>query len=180
MYRKPFGIRPHLGEVSAMNRTRLASAAVLLTLPLLIAGALCGPARAADPKESKDAVKITATAEKADGNGNQNVVITLDIDPKWHLYANPVKNDDMVSAQTVVKLAAGAKLDDVKITYPPGKQKKDSTGTYDIYEGKIEIKAVVRRAKDDNSPLDASIQVSACDEVKCLLPSTIKIKVEPK
>jgi hypothetical protein len=92
-----------------------------------------------------------------------------------------VKNDDMVSAQTVVKLAAGAKLEDVKITYPPGKQKKDSAGiTYDIYEGKIEIKATVRRAKDDNTPLDVSIQVSACDEVKCLLPSTIKIKVEPK
>jgi DsbC/DsbD-like thiol-disulfide interchange protein len=137
-------------------------------------------AKAADPKESKDAVKVTATADKPDGSGNQNVTITLDIDPKWHLYANPVKNEDMVSAQTVVKLAAGAKLEDVKITYPPGKQKKDSAGTYDIYEGKVEIKATIRRAKDDNSPLDASIQVSACDEVKCLLPSTIKIKVEPK
>ncbi len=45
---------------------------------------------------------------------------------------------------------------------------------------KVEIKATVRRAKDDNSPLDVSILVSACDEVKCLLPSTIKIKVEPK
>src|SRR5260370_17545998 len=102
--------------------------------------------------------------------------MTLDIERKWHLYANPVKNEDMVSAQTVVKLAAGAKLEDVKITYPPGKQKKDSAGTYDIYEGKVEIKATIRRAKADNSPLDASIQVSACDEAKFLLPPPINIK----
>jgi hypothetical protein len=167
-----------------MSRSRLAPRAVLLTMTLVTAGALLAAlpqlSKAADPKESKDAVKVTATADKPDDAGKQSVTITLDIDPKWHLYANPVKNEDMVSAQTVVKLAASAKLDDVKITYPPGKQKKDSAGTYDIYEGKIDIKATVRRAKDDNSPLDVSIQVSACDEVKCLLPSTIKIKVEPK
>jgi hypothetical protein len=125
-------------------------------------------------------VKITATAEKPDGNGSQNVVVTIDIDPKWHLYANPVKNEDMVNSQTVVKITAGSKLEDVKITYPPGKQKKDSIGTYDIYEGKVEIKATVRRAKGDESPLDVAVQVSACDEAKCLLPSTVKIKVEPK
>jgi DsbC/DsbD-like thiol-disulfide interchange protein len=159
-----------------MNRIHLAPAA-------LVFGLIVGwqtAAVAADPKESKDAVKITATADKPDANGTQNVVIALEIEPKWHLYANPVKNDDMTSAQTVVKLSAGGKLSDVKITYPPGKQRKDSIGTYDIYEGKVEIKASVRREKGDNSPLDLAVQVSACDETKCLLPSTVKIKVEPK
>jgi DsbC/DsbD-like thiol-disulfide interchange protein len=159
-----------------MNRIHLALAVLVFALVV----GWQTPAVAADPKESKDAVKITATADKPDANGAQNVVVTLDIEPKWHLYANPVKNDDMVSAQTVVKLSAGDKLSDVKITYPPGKQRKDSVGTYDIYEGKIEIKATVRREKGDSSPLDVTVQVSACDETKCLLPSTVKIKVEPK
>jgi DsbC/DsbD-like thiol-disulfide interchange protein len=159
-----------------MNRIHLAPA--VLVLGLIVAWQTA--ALAADPKESKDAVKVTATADKPDANEIQNVVIALEIEPKWHLYANPVKNDDMVSAQTVVKLSAGGKLSDVKITYPPGKQRKDSIGTYDIYEGKVEIKATVRREKGDNSPLDVAVQVSACDETKCLLPSTVKIKVEPK
>jgi DsbC/DsbD-like thiol-disulfide interchange protein len=158
-------------------------AAQTLFLPLLTAGVLLGantPQASAQPKESKDAVKIAATADTPDADGKQNVTMAIDIQAGWHLYANPVNNQDMVSSQTVVKIAAGGKLEDVKITYPAGKTKKDTAGNYDIYEGKIVIKATVKRAKDDTSPLDISVMLSACDENKCLLPSTVKVKADSK
>jgi DsbC/DsbD-like thiol-disulfide interchange protein len=165
-----------------MSQSRLARRAGLLVLAvgMLFAGRL-GAASAGDAKESKDAVKITATAGKPDADGKQTVTIAVDIDRGWHLYANPVKNEDMVNSQTVVKFLPGAKLEDVQIKYPEGKEKKDAdVGNYQIYEGKVEITANVRRAKGDTSPLEVSVQISACDEKKCLMPSTVKIKVEQK
>jgi Disulphide bond corrector protein DsbC len=166
-----------------MYRSRCAAHALFLSL--LTAGWLLWaftPQAWAQPKESKDAVKITATCDKPDADGKQNVTITIDILANWHLYANPVKNDMMVDSQTIVKIAAsGKKLDDAVIKYPQGKEKKDAmVGNYDIYEGKIEIKAAVKRAKDDATPLDISVQLSACDDSKCLLPSTIKVKPDSK
>jgi hypothetical protein len=167
-----------------MSRSSLVPRTVSLTLPLLFAATVlcCRPPIASAAPESKDAVKITATADKPDADGKQIVTITIDIQKPWHLYANPVKNEDMVNSQTVVKFNANNKaVGDAQIKYPAGTEKKDATvGNYMIYEGKIEITATVRRAKDDPSLLEAAVTLSACDETKCLMPSTVKVKVEPK
>ena len=50
-------------------------------------------------------------------------------------------------------------------------------GKYNTYEDKVTIKATVKRAKGDTSPLDVSIKLQACDEKMCLLPATIKLTV---
>jgi hypothetical protein len=156
-----------------------------LALVSLATGLLFAPSLvAADFKESKDAVKITATADKPNAEGLQTVTIAIDIQQPWHLYANPVRNEDMVGSQTVVKLSqAGKNLkpEDVKIKYPAGREVKDPTaGTYWIYEGKVEITAVVQRGKEDTAVLEVAVQLSACDESKCLLPSNVKLKAEAK
>src|SRR6516162_7346720 len=92
-----------------------------LAMLSLATGLLFAPSLvAADFKDSKDAVKITATADKPNAEGAQTVTITIDIQQPWHLYANPVRNEDMVGSQTVVKLSqAGKSLkpEDVKIKY---------------------------------------------------------------
>ena len=165
-----------------MSPSRFARRAGLLLLAVGVLYAIhLDATMAAAPTDSKDAVKITATAAKPDADGKQTVTIALDIDQKWHLYANPVKNEDMVNAQTVVKFAPGSKLEDVQIKYPEGKELKDAVvGNYRIYEGKVEITASVRRAKDDTKPLEVSVLVQACSDTTCLLPSTIAVKVEPK
>jgi hypothetical protein len=154
-----------------------------LALVSLATGLLFAPSLiAADFKESKDAVKITATADKPNADGTQTVTISIDIQQPWHLYANPVRNEDMVGSQTVVKLSGkNIKPEDVKIKYPEGRETKDSVaGTYRIYEGKVEITATIHRAKDDTSLPDLKVQVNACDATKCLLPSDVKVTVEAK
>ena len=39
------------------------------------------------------------------------------------------------------------------------------------------IKATVKRAKGDTSPLEVSVKFQACDEKMCLLPATVKVAV---
>src|SRR5262249_10262716 len=106
-------------------------------------------------KTSADMVKVEAKGGKIGADGAQEVTLTINIEEGWHLYANPVGNNDLTSAQTTVKITGQSKPKDVKVTYPNGKVIKDPTvGNYSIYEGKVVINAVVSRAKDDKGPLE--------------------------
>ena len=81
--------------------------------PLLAALVLMnGQAVQAQGKKSDSVVKATVKAEKADSSGKQAVTITLEIDPKYHLYANPIDNKDLEDAQTTVLGAGKTKLKD--------------------------------------------------------------------
>ncbi len=130
----------------------------------------------AQAKKSDAVVKAEAKADKPDADGKQTVTITLDIERPWHLYANPVDNEDLASAKTDVAIRAKDKTEGVKIEYPKGKVIVDAAvGNYKVYEGKITIKATLKRTKGDDSPLEVSIKLQACDDKRCLLPATLKI-----
>jgi hypothetical protein len=149
--------------------------------PMVLAAGLVlavGQQAPAQGKKSDSVVKAKASADKPGSDGKQVVTIVLEIDPKFHLYANPVGNEDLASSQVVVTITGKAKPQSVKVDYPPGKTKKDSVvGEYKIWEGKVTVKATVQRAKGDTGPLNVAVKVQACDEKKCLLPATIKLSV---
>jgi uncharacterized protein len=141
----------------------------------LVAILLCNSATAlAQARKSDSVVKVDATMDKPDADGKQTVTITLDIENGWHVYANPVENEDLTNAQTVVSISAKNKLENVKVEYPVGKLQKDHDDKYKIYEGKVAIKAKVKRAKGDSNPLEITITLQACNDKTCLLPATIK------
>lgn len=126
-------------------------------------------------KKSDSVVKVEAKAGKIADDGSQDVTVTLNIDKGWHLYANPVGNDDLTDNQVVVALGAKNELQNVKVAYPEGKLHVDKVvGNYKIYEGKVTIKASLRRAKGDTDPIDVSVKVQACDASQCLVPATVK------
>jgi len=127
---------------------------------------------------SDSVVKAKATADKPGGDGKQVVTITLEVDPKYHLYANPVGNADLESNQTTVTVTGKARPESVKVDYPAGELVKDKVvGDYKIYKGKVTIKASVERGKDDSGPLSVAVKLQACDKARCLLPATIKLSV---
>jgi DsbC/DsbD-like thiol-disulfide interchange protein len=129
-------------------------------------------------KKSDSVVKVTATATKPDGDGKQTVTVTLAHDSGWHTYANPVGQDDLANAQTMVTINAKTKPEDVKVEYPAGKLVKDKVvGDYNVYHDKVTIKAAVKRAKGDTSPLEVSVKFQACTEKQCLVPATVKLTV---
>lgn len=129
-------------------------------------------------KKSDSVVKVTATATKPDDDGKQVVTVTLAHDSGWHTYANPVGQEDLANAQTVITVSAKTKPEDVKVEYPAGKLVKDKVvGDYKVYEEKTTIKAVIKRAKGDTSPLEVSVKFQACTEKQCLVPATVKLTV---
>jgi len=164
-----------------MNKTsrRPFSIVKAVLLAGLTAVAVSAPALAA-PLKSDSVVKATAAAEKPDADGKQVVTLTLTIDKGWHLYANPVGSEDFASVQTVVKVKAKGALDNVKVAYPAGKEVKDATlGAYKVYEDKATITITANRAKGDDSPLELTVKVQACNEKTCLLPSEVKLTAAP-
>src|SRR5262249_6695173 len=111
-------------------------------------------------------------------DGKQVITVTLSIDKDWHIYANPVGNEDLVDNQTTVQFTGKTKPKDVHVDYPKGKVTKDETvGDFSVYEGKAVIKATVKRAKEDAGALELSVKVLACSDVNkvCLMPATIKV-----
>ncbi len=157
-----------------MGPTRFRRPAALLACLALLAAGTTAFARAV---KSDSVVKVIASATRPDADGNQVVTLNLDIEKPYHVYANPVGNMDLEDTATTVTVPK-EKAETVKIDYPEGKLEKDSTlGDYKIYEGKVTIKAHVRRAKGDTAPLEVSIKVQACSSKGCLVPATIKVQV---
>jgi thiol:disulfide interchange protein len=148
-----------------------------LALAAALALVTAGPVLAQGSK-SDSVVKATAKADKPGDDGKQTVTITLEVDPEFYIYANPVGNEDFDSNKTAVTVTGKKKPESVKVEYPPGKAVKDSVvGDYKIYQGKVTIKAVVQRAKGDAGELAVEVKLQACNKSKCLLPATIKLPV---
>jgi DsbC/DsbD-like thiol-disulfide interchange protein len=160
-----------------MGRTSIHGLVGMLALALAMVLVYDGGPAQAQAKKSDSVVKASATADKPDADGKQTVTITLEIEKPWHLYANPVDNEDLTPVQTIVSLSAKDKLANVKIVYPAGKLHAEKEEKYKIYEGKVTIKAQVKRASGDDSPLEVSVKLQACNDKTCLFPATIKIPV---
>src|SRR5262249_3744706 len=151
----------------------------ILAFALLFVCGTAVPQAAAQGKKSDSVVKIEAKADKPDADGNQVVTLTITIDKPYHIYANPVGYEDLSSVQTVVTFTK-VKPEDLKVEYPPGKEINDAAlnVSYKIYEDKVTIKATVKRAKGDTSPLEANVKLEACNDKGCLLPATVKVPVQ--
>jgi DsbC/DsbD-like thiol-disulfide interchange protein len=153
---------------------RLMGVAVLATALVLVFGR---DSRAGG--KSDDEVKIAVAASKLDDAGKQVVTLTLTINKGWHIYANPVGNEDLAAAATQVKLVSKNKPQEFKINYPAGKENADKTlGKYRVYQEKVEIPINVHRAQGDKGPLELSIRFMACSkDGVCKLPATVKVNV---
>jgi uncharacterized protein len=142
----------------------LAVAALALTVPFVPAG---------DPKKSESVVKVKAKLDKT-AAGKEVVVVNLDIQSGWHLYANPVGLEDLTGAQVVVTVAKVP----AKVEYPAGKEVNDPlVGKYKKYEDKVEIRATLDRPAGETGPVEVRVKLQSCNDKVCLPPSTVKIMV---
>lgn len=156
-----------------MSRTLLIHAAAALALPAVLGLALA-PALAGGKGTAP--VKVETKAGKVGSDGTQTVVVTLHINKPWHVYANPVGNEDLAAAQTTIVFPKGVKV--VQAKYPAGKTINDKViGKYHVYEGKVSIPIVIQRA-GGAGPLELSVRYQACDDRRCLPPATAKARIE--
>jgi DsbC/DsbD-like thiol-disulfide interchange protein len=119
-------------------------------------------------------VKVKIAADKKSADGKEVINITIEIEKNWHIYANPVENDDLTAAQTTVKIEPKGRFKS-EVQFPKGTAHKDpAVGTFKAYEGKVTIPVVVQRPMGDTTPLEVSVTYQACDPKKCLVPTTVK------
>ena len=120
------------------------------------------------------------TAGKLDAGGKQTITLTAVINKGWHIYANPVGNDDLAAAATVIKVVGKTKPQEVNVNYPAGKEVNDKTvGKYRVYDDKVEIPISLQRAAGDTGPLEVSVRFMACSKGGiCKLPATVKLAVK--
>lgn len=123
--------------------------------------------------DSREKVMATATAGKIQADGKQTITVTLVIEKGWHIYANPVKNENFEEIRTKVQIRGKTKLNKVEVKYPAGKFYKDKFTECMVYMDKVEIQAVIQRMPGDTRPLDVEVFFSACNESRCLTPGTV-------
>ncbi|NBR05710.1 MAG: hypothetical protein EBT92_08055 [Planctomycetes bacterium] len=132
----------------------------------------------AQGSDSSKVVKVEINKEPSTTAEEKFVVITLSVEPGYHLYANPVVNPDLASVQTSVSIKAEGKSIPAKVEYPAGKLVKDDiVGDYSTYEGTIKIKLRVAVPRNETSPLDVVVKYQACSKKSCLAPAVATLKL---
>jgi uncharacterized protein YyaL (SSP411 family) len=129
---------------------------------------------------SEDVVHASATLGPPDKDGKRAVMVTLTIDKPWHVYANPVDNDDLEGARTTVDVYADGKKLPTRAEYPKGKAEKDEKGAeYRVYEGEVTISGTV--TAKEAAGLEVRVKVQACtsgENGRCLQGATLKVPVK--
>jgi uncharacterized protein YyaL (SSP411 family) len=119
------------------------------------------------------AAHVKATARSESLPDHDEIVITLTIDPGYHINANPASADYLIP--TTVKLPG---IDNATINYPSGQifKPKFLPEGISVYQGSLPIKIELPHGglvSARRSPL--SIEVQACTQELCLPPATISV-----
>jgi hypothetical protein len=153
----------------------LAVLAAVAVLAFLTVGR--SPART--PAKTDSVVEVTVAAEKPDADGKQVLTVTLDVEPGWYIYANPVGDELFEKAQAKVEVTREGKLIAVKFDYPEGKLIKEELIEYRVYERKVAIKGTLQRGKDDSRPLKVSVRFQGHSRKFVCLPRTVVERTLP-
>jgi uncharacterized protein len=132
------------------------------------------------PVEAKAAVLDSAAHVKAAAKGvsladRDEILVTLAIDPSYHVNANPASIDYLIP--TVVTIPSAP---DAKITYPTGQvfKPKFSPEGISVYEGSVEIRVEAPKgALAAAASTSLRIEVQACTTQICLPPATLTVPV---
>jgi hypothetical protein len=121
------------------------------------------------------AAHVKATAKGASHADHDEILVTLSIDPSYHVNANPASADYL--KPTVVTVSD---VPDAKIAYPAGQifKPKFSPEGISVYEGSVTIKVGFPKGKlasAANAPLQTEVQ--ACTDRICLPPATLTVPV---
>ncbi len=136
----------------------------------------------ANPRMSTDVTKSTVEIGAANDKGERVVTVKITIAKPWHIYANPVENDDLEFSKTEAGLRFEKKPLTIKPLYAAGKAYKDKIGEkvieYKVYEDETTIKFTLPK---DTKADEVRLKIVACtggENGRCLAPSTISLPIK--
>ena len=131
--------------------------------------------------DSSDKVRLNlAEGGKALIGETGEIVLTLDIEPGWHVNANPASMEFLIP--TVAKSSAGGQSLDIPTEYPRGRVSDIVLGdtALEVYDDGASIRLLPDEtqtaALKDAGKLDMTVRVQACsDEGVCLAPADLPV-----
>ena len=113
-----------------------------------------------------------------------NVEVQLALAEGWHINANPPSLDLLIP--TTVSISPDAPVEILSVTYPEGQpfHAGFSEQPISVYEGNITVEMKLKlksgRTIEKAFPLNVDVRYQACDELRCLPPSTATIPLLAK
>ena len=131
-------------------------------------------ARDPDAFDSSAHVSIVARIESAllEQGKSFTVTLTLDIDPNWHVNANPASESYLIATAADVRSDLPITVD--AIAYPPGHDFSLAGDPISVYESGAVIEASCTLGTDaeiGNAIIRVIITYQACDDGSCLAPA---------
>ncbi len=131
--------------------------------------------------DSSDKVRLKlAEGGKALIGETGEIVLTLDIEPGWHVNANPASMEFLIP--TVAKSSAGGQSLDIPTEYPRGRVSDIVLGdtALEVYDDGASIRLLPDEkqtaALKEAGKLDMTVRVQACsDEGICLAPADLPV-----
>jgi hypothetical protein len=142
--------------------------------------ALRPPAAPADPETRVVTISTRAPERIARGTAFE-VTLILEIQPGWHVYANPSGSES--APPTRVELRPGSPVSLNSVTYPNGVAKMlaaNAGESVKLYEGRVAL--VAQLQLDPNAPpgpitIPLRLRYQPCDDRQCLAPTTLDLSL---
>jgi uncharacterized protein YyaL (SSP411 family) len=137
------------------------------------------------PRTVTASARMAGEGESAVAPGGEfDAVVAVNIEPGWHLYANPPGATEVKPTTLGLDPPSTSSATLVVVKYPAGEAKAlASTGPEKValYEGKVEITARIRIAEPAKpGPLRLTLKLSyqACNDKLCLAPASLEIPLD--
>ncbi len=110
-----------------------------------------------------------------------DIEVQLEIDEGWHINANPASDDFLIPS--TVSVSPDATVQVLSIKYPKGKllDLSFSDQPLSVYEGVLTIQMQLQLkpgvSREEAFPVNLNLEYQACDDQRCLPPSTNTIQL---
>jgi len=134
----------------------------------------------ADPLGNPIKVATFVSLTMVPQGSTAQVAVKLDIDHPWHVNAHELTDDFLIPTEIEFNPPEGVVIKGV--VYPDAVEKKlsFSDSPLQLFEGTVYIGAVIEVSEDFEpgvTVIRAVLTYQACDNEKCLLPETVKLRI---
>jgi uncharacterized protein YyaL (SSP411 family) len=129
-----------------------------------------------DQPVSETARHVRASAISRSSGSYREIVITLDIEPGYHINANPASFDFLIPTSVTF-----GDVHPMEVRYPAPTSFRPSFApdTLNVYEGTVQLVAKLEdRAINGLHALSAAVNTQACTETVCLPPARIAFTID--
>lgn len=142
------------------------------------------PGGAATPKKKKEPEYVKGQAflsvNKLPAGDACEFVVVLNIEDGWHINPNPAPDEFVIPTELTLKSTNKVKAVDLSFPEPEEKEVPELNKTIQFYSKQVEIRGVLeipKTAAGKPETLEFLIKYQACNDKRCLRPTTLTIAV---